>query len=87
MNIKGIVKVLEDTQEIGEKGFKKRLIVVTTQEQYPQDIAIEFTGDKTNLLDEIAEGETVDVSINIRGREYNGKYYTSILGWKIETII
>jgi len=87
MNIKGIVKVLEDTQEIGEKGFKKRLIVVTTQEQYPQDIAIEFTGDKTNLLDEIAEGETVDVSINIRGREYNGKYYTSIQGWKIDTII
>jgi hypothetical protein len=87
MNIKGIVKVLEDTQEIGEKGFKKRLIVVTTQEQYPQDIAIEFTGDKTSLLDEIAEGETVDVSINIRGREYNGKYYTSIQGWKIDTII
>lgn len=87
MNIKGTVKVLEDTQEIGEKGFKKRLIVVTTQEQYPQDIAIEFTGDKTILLDEIAEGETVDVSINIRGREYNGKYYTSIQGWKIETII
>jgi hypothetical protein len=87
MNIKGTVKVVFDTEEVGSKGFKKRILVVTTPGEYPQHIPIEFVSDNVSKLDDVAEGESVDVSINIQGREWNGKYFSSIQGWKIETSI
>ena len=85
MNIKGTVKQVTETETVGTKGFLKRTLVITTDDKYPQHIPIEFIQEKTNLLDDIAEGETVDVSINLRGSEWNGKFYASIQGWKIET--
>jgi len=85
MNLKGTVKHIGATETVGTKGFQKRIIVITTDEKYPQHIPVEFVQDKCNLLDDIAEGETVDVSINLRGSEWNGKFYASINGWKIET--
>lgn len=46
MEITGKIKVLNDTQNIGENGFRKREVVITTEEQFPQHILIEFTQDK-----------------------------------------
>tara|TARA_B110000902_G_scaffold81451_1_gene96661 strand:+ start:1436 stop:1711 length:276 start_codon:yes stop_codon:yes gene_type:complete len=88
MEVVGIIKVLGATQEIGAKGFKKREVVVTTADQYPQDIMIEFTQDKVDLLNEFMEGSSVTVSINLRGREWinpqgEAKYFNSLQGWKI----
>jgi hypothetical protein len=50
--------------------LKKRELVVTTEEQYPQHIMIEFTQDKCDLLNNYSVGETVKVGINLRGREW-----------------
>ena len=88
MEVVGIIKVLGETQEIGAKGFKKREVVVTTADQYPQDIMIEFTQDKVDLLNEFMLGSSVTVSINLRGREWinpqgEAKYFNSLQGWKI----
>ena len=71
--------------------FKKREMVVTTEEQYPQHIMIEFTQDKTDLLNQYNVGEQVRVSINLRGREWTNpqgetKYFNSIQGWRIERL-
>ena len=82
MNIKGTIKLIGETQAF-DSGFTKRQIVVTTQEQYPQDLAIEFVKDKTSILDMFKSGDVVDVAINLRGNEYNGKYYVNLQGWKI----
>jgi hypothetical protein len=79
----GRIKVIFPTQTY-ESGFSKREIVVTTQEQYPQDIKLEFVKDKCSVLDKYAEGENVKVSFNLRGNEYNGKYYINLQAWKIE---
>ncbi len=38
------------------------------------------------MLSSIAEGEEVDVSINISSREYKGRYYTQVSAWKIEAL-
>lgn len=84
MNISGKVKVVNATEEVGAKGFKKRLLVVETQETYPQSIPIEFVQDKCGLLDTIQTGQDVTVHINLRGSEWNGKYYAQIQGWKID---
>ncbi len=82
--ITGAIKVIIETQTF-DSGFKKREFVVTTDEQYPQDIKLEFTKDKVTLMDKFAIGETVKVSFNLRGNEYNGKYYVNLQAWRIES--
>nr|WP_294936176.1 DUF3127 domain-containing protein [uncultured Flavobacterium sp.] len=88
MEVTGKVKVINAAQQVSAT-FKKREMVVTTDEQYPQHIMIEFTQDKCDLLDSYRVGEPVKVSINLRGREWvnpqgETKYFNSIQGWRIE---
>ena len=84
-DITGKVKVIGETQVFGAKGFAKRELVLTVEDgKYPQDISIEFVQDKADLLDAVNEGQEVTVSFNIRGREYNGRYYNSLQGWKLQ---
>ncbi|MEZ4874347.1 MAG: DUF3127 domain-containing protein [Flavobacteriaceae bacterium] len=91
MEVQGKVKVIGETQTFGSNGFRKRELVVTTEEQYPQHIMIEFVQDKTDLLNDYKVGQTVKVSINLRGREWvnpqgETKYFNSIQGWRIENL-
>ena len=51
MNISGIIKLINETKEYGANGFKKRELVITTQEQYPQNILVEFIQDRCEILD------------------------------------
>ena len=82
MEVKGKVKLIAETQTF-DSGFTKRQLVVTTDEMYPQDVAIDFVKDKCDVLNAYKAGDSVEVGINIRGNEYNGKYYVSLQGWKI----
>ena len=87
MEITGKIKLIGETETVGSAGtFKKRLIVISTEEQYPQHVPIDFVQDKTSILDKYQVGEEVKVSVNVRGNEYNGKYYVSLNGWKIEKL-
>jgi single-strand DNA-binding protein len=80
----GKVKLINETQTFGS-GFLKREMVVTVEDgKYPQDINLEFVQDKTGLLDSLTPGQEVTVSFNIRGREYNGRYFNNLQGWKIK---
>jgi len=88
MEISGRVKFIGQQQQITAT-FSKRELVVTTEEQYPQHILVEFTQDKCSLLDAFQVGEPVRVSINLRGREWTNpqgetKYFNSIQGWRID---
>lgn len=90
MEVTGKVKVVGDVQQVSPT-FKKRELVVTTDEQYPQSIMIEFVQDKSDLLNTVAVGENVKVSINLGGREWvnpqgETKYFNSIKGWRIEKL-
>tara|TARA_R110000796_G_scaffold156853_1_gene273621 strand:- start:490 stop:840 length:351 start_codon:yes stop_codon:yes gene_type:complete len=90
MEVVGKIKLLGDVQVIGAKGFQKRELVVTTDEQYPQMIMIEFVQDKCDLLNNYKVGQDVKVSINLRGREWINpqgvaKYFNQIQGWRIES--
>lgn len=88
MQIEGTIKVIQPEQQVSAS-FKKRELVVVTDEQYPQSILVEFTQDKCDLLNLYMEGEKVKVSINLRGREWvnpqgETKYFNSIQAWRIE---
>ena len=91
MEVQGAIKVIREVQEISAT-FKKRELVITTDEQYPQTLSIEFVQDKTDLLNKFQVGQNVKVSINLRGREWENpqtkeiKYFNSIQGWRIELL-
>jgi len=89
MEVTGRIKMIDETKSFGANGFRKREMVITTDEQYPQHIMIEFTQDKCDLLNNYQVGEPAKVSINLRGREWvnpqgETKYFNSIQGWRIE---
>ncbi len=91
MEITGKIKVLNETQNIGNNGFRKREVVITTEDQYPQHILVEFVQDKCGLLDGYAVGQEVKININLRGREWANpegisKYFNAIQGWRIELL-
>lgn len=91
MELKGEIKVLNDVQNIGNNGFRKREVVITTEEQYPQHILVEFIQDKCDLLDSFVVGQEVKIALNLRGREWINpegvaKYFNAIQGWRIELV-
>ena len=90
MEISGKVKVINAEQQVSAT-FKKRELVVSTEEQYPQHISINFVQDKCDILNNFRVGEAVKVGINIRGREWvspagETKYFNDIQGWKVDRL-
>jgi len=91
MEVQGRIKLIGTTETVGNNGFRKRDIVITTEEQYPQHISVQFIQDKCSLLDMYELGQEVKISINLRGREWvspqgETKYFNTIQGWRIENL-
>jgi hypothetical protein len=84
IEIEGTVEKVLPTQDF-PSGFRKRILVINDgDDKYPQSIPVEFTKDKCDALDSLILGQRVKAFVNLRGNEYNGKYYPTIQGWKIE---
>ncbi len=81
--VSGRLKAVMEVQTFSS-GFTKREFVLTTEEQYPQDIKFELIKDKTSVIDKFKENDTIKVSFNLRGNEYNGKYYVNLQAWRVE---
>lgn len=80
----GKLKWIGDTQSFAS-GFTKREFVVTTAaDKYPQDLKFEVVKDKCSMLDPFELGQDVQVNFDIRGNEYNGKYYVNLACWKLQ---
>ena len=91
MEIIGKIKWIDETKEYGSNGFKKRELVVTTEEQYTQHILVEFIQDKCEILNSFQIGNNVKIGINLKGREWTNpegqiKYFNSVQGWRIDII-
>jgi hypothetical protein len=82
MELKGKVIVIGELETF-KNDFIKKNIVIETQDRYPQKIQIEFVKDNMDHLHNLMVGDLVTVFFNVRGREYQGKYYTSIEGWRV----
>lgn len=88
MELKGTIKKINELQTFAS-GFQKQDVVILTDEQYPQPVLVEFLSDKTELLKNVKEGDSVTAHINIRGREWTNpqgevKYFNSITVWKLD---
>ena len=82
--LKGKIKVLFEQQDF-PSGFYKRDFVITTNEQYPQDIKLSALKEKVDQLNGMGEGDPISVKFDLRGREYNGNYYVDLNAWRIES--
>ena len=84
-DLTGKIKIIQEAKTF-DSGFTKREMVVIVEDgKYPQEINIEFVQDKISLLDDLQIGQEVTVTFDIRGREYNGRYFNNLQGWKIVT--
>ena len=81
--LKGKIKVLFEQQDF-PSGFYKRDFVITTTEQYPQDIKLSALKERVEQLNGMGEGDAILVKFDLRGREYNGNYYVDLNAWRIE---
>lgn len=64
--------------------LKKQLFVVETQDQYPKKICFEIFNDKVNL-GQISEGTQVKVFFEPESREWQGRWFTSLRAWRVDT--
>lgn len=89
--LQGTLKVIKETQQITDTFSKREFVVTETSSMYPQDVLFQATQDKCNMLDGMNQGDTVEVSFNIRGREWTSpqgevKYFNSLDAWRIERV-
>ena len=85
-NIKGKLIQVSDTVT-RSNDFKTREFVIETSDQYPQKVKFQVVKDKTTLLDHFKDGDELEVYFNIRGNEWNGKYFVNLDAWKIDKIV
>lgn len=90
MEVTGILKVKFDTKQVSDK-FKSREFVLTTDPagKYPQQIILQLTQDKCDLIESFNNGDELKVQCNLRGREWKSpqgeiKYFNTIEAWKVE---
>lgn len=85
----GKVYFKTEVELIGANQMKKQILVVETDNQFPQKLPIEFIKDKVDLLSNLQIGQQVKVSVNIRGSEYQDRnqvtrFGLSFQGWKLD---
>jgi len=83
LTIKGAIKLINPVKVISDK-FSVREFVITTADKYPQEVIFQTVNDKMDIIAPYGQGQVVTVSFNVRGREYNGKYYNTLDAWKVQ---
>ena len=67
------------------QSFQAREFVIEIQDgNYPQYIKFQLTQDRCALLDDYDEGASIKVHFDLRGREWQGKYFTNLNAWRLE---
>lgn len=89
--LKGTIKVIKDTVQVTEKFAKREFVVSDGAGMYPQDIIFQAAQDKCSMLDGFTESDQVEVSFNLRGREWTSpqgevKYFNTLDAWRIEKV-
>lgn len=89
--LNGAIKVIGEKVQVSDKFAKREVVLSVNDTAYEQLISIQFTQDKCDVLNSYAVGQQVEISINIKGREWTSpsgevKYFNTIEGWRIESV-
>ena len=80
-----ITHVLEEKSGTSARGpWRKQEYVIETLGEYPKQVCFMVWGDKIDQF-EIAEGQELTVHFDLESREYNGRWYTDVKAWRVET--
>ena len=80
----GKIKLINETQSFPSGFMKREFVVTTAHDKYPQELKFEVVKDKCSILDQFEPDQDVQVNFDIRGNEYNGRYYVNLSCWKIQ---
>lgn len=91
MKLTGTIKLINDTVQVSEKFAKREFVVTDNGSMYPQEILFQSVQDKCSMLDGYNEGDQVEVSFNLRGREWVSptgeiKYFNTLDAWRIDKV-
>ena len=65
--------------------FQAREFVIEVESgQYPQFVTFQLVQDRCSLFDDYNEGENIKVHFDLRGREWQGKYFTNLNAWRLD---
>lgn len=84
----GVIYSISPVVNVGENFQKREIVIDDTwidreQNAHPNFVAIEFSGERMALLDQFQPGQRVCVDVMVNGREYNGRYFTSLRGLNV----
>ncbi|MEZ4984896.1 MAG: DUF3127 domain-containing protein [Saprospiraceae bacterium] len=73
-----------DIESKTESFQAREFVIVVESGNYPQYVKFQLTQDRCAAIDPYSEGQEVKVYFDLRGREWNGKYFTNLNAWKVE---
>ena len=79
----GKLHKIYDTEQKSASFQAREFVIEVADGQYPQMVKFQLVQDKCNLIDGYNEGEEISVDFDLRGREWNGKYFTNLQAWRI----
>ncbi|MFT6642010.1 MAG: single-strand DNA-binding protein [Flavobacteriaceae bacterium] len=79
----GKVEKIFDSETKGASFQVRQFVIEVSDGQYPQMVAFQLVQDKCTLIDDYSEGDMIEVEFDLRGREWNGKYFTNLQAWRI----
>ena len=62
----------------------REFVLLDESTQYPQYVKFQLVQDRCEIIDNIEEGSNVKVYFDLRGREWQGKYFTNLQAWRVE---
>src|SRR5687768_11978317 len=73
-----------DTEQKSGTFQTREFVIIVEQGQYPQHIKFQLVQDRCEIIDNINEGSDIKVYFDLRGREWQGKYFTNLQAWRVE---
>jgi hypothetical protein len=69
--VRGVVHLIEETKTFGQKGFRKRLVVLEQSKgTFTNFIPVEFMKDGCDAVDDLAVGDEIEVTYRLSGRRW-----------------
>lgn len=82
LKAKGTIHLLGEAKQVSDK-MNIREFVLSIGDKYPQLVQFQAVNERVKFLDGAKPGQECEVKFDLRGREYNGKYYVSLNAWDI----
>jgi len=73
-----------DTENKTDSFQAREFVIEVSSGSYPQLVKFQLVQDRCSIIDDYEEGQMIKVHFDLRGREWNGKYFTNLNAWRVE---